>query len=86
MASAGLPLKVEAHKESAVFERMQSRIGRLWCTMVHDSPMWPVNGEYECRRCGQRYPAFAEAGVRTRANSAKKPSSTLVFHSRKGLA
>jgi len=43
-----------------MFEQPRSRIGRLWCTLVHDSPMWPVHGYYECRICGRRYPAFVE--------------------------
>lgn len=30
-------------------------IGVLWCSLMHDSPMWPIHGEYECRDCGRRY-------------------------------
>jgi len=29
--------------------------GTLWCTFVHDSPMWPIRGHYECRTCGRQY-------------------------------
>ena len=23
----------------------------LWCKLFHDEPMWPVRGQYQCRRC-----------------------------------
>jgi hypothetical protein len=26
--------------------------------VMHDSPMWPIHGEYECRTCGRRYPVL----------------------------
>ena len=26
----------------------------LWCSLVHDSPMWPIHGHYECRVCGRQ--------------------------------
>src|SRR5438445_6304958 len=32
------------------------KFGTLWCDFMHDSPMWPIHGEYECRVCGRRYP------------------------------
>jgi hypothetical protein len=32
------------------------RLADLWCTLLHDSAMWPIHGEYECRRCGLRRP------------------------------
>ena len=24
-----------------------------WCIHVHDAPMWPINGQYQCRTCGR---------------------------------
>jgi len=30
-------------------------LGALWCSLMHDSPMWPIHGHYECRECGRRY-------------------------------
>lgn len=27
----------------------------FWCDLMHDSPMWPIHGQYECRTCGRRY-------------------------------
>lgn len=43
-----------------MFEQIRSTIGTLWCTLFHDSPMWPVHGHYECRTCGRQYPAFVD--------------------------
>ena len=25
------------------------KLGTLWCALMHDSPMWPIHGEYRCR-------------------------------------
>ena len=30
-------------------------LGEVWCRLTHDSVMWPIHGEYECRSCGRRY-------------------------------
>ena len=32
------------------------RFRELWCILMHDSPMWPIHEEYQCRSCGRRYP------------------------------
>jgi len=31
------------------------RLGALWCDLMHDSPMWPIHGGYQCRTCGRHY-------------------------------
>ena len=31
------------------------RFGTLWCSFLHDSPMWPIRGHYECRTCGRQH-------------------------------
>src|SRR5258708_29814577 len=41
---------------SASWELASWKFGTLWCDFMHDSPMWPIHGEYECRICGRRYP------------------------------
>jgi len=43
-----------------MFRQVRSKMGMVWCTLAHDSVMWPVHGHYECRECGRLYPAFAE--------------------------
>ena len=30
-------------------------LGNLWCRLIHDAPMWPIHGEYQCRVCLRRY-------------------------------
>jgi hypothetical protein len=30
-------------------------LGSLWCTLMHDSPGWPIHGHYTCLACGRRH-------------------------------
>jgi hypothetical protein len=30
-------------------------VGDAWCRMMHSEPMWPVNGEYQCRTCHRKF-------------------------------
>jgi hypothetical protein len=32
------------------------KLGEVWCGLMHDAAMWPINGQYECRTCGRHYP------------------------------
>jgi hypothetical protein len=32
------------------------KLGEAWCGLMHDAPMWPIHGTYECRTCGRHYP------------------------------
>jgi len=41
---------------SAAYQTADWKFGTLWCDLMHDSPMWPIHGEYQCRICGRRYP------------------------------
>lgn len=57
----------------------QARIADLWCKLMHTEPMWPSNGQYECRKCGRRYSVCWEPpspatprGVAGRIASAKR--------------
>jgi len=40
---------------SAAGQTAAWEFGALWCDFMHDAPMWPIHGEYECRICGRRY-------------------------------
>lgn len=31
------------------------KFAEIWCGLMHDSPMWPIHGQYRCRTCGRRY-------------------------------
>lgn len=46
-----------------MFRELRSTIGTVWCSLAHESLMWPVHGQYQCRTCGRRYPAFADAPI-----------------------
>jgi hypothetical protein len=35
------------------FLNTQDTFGSLWCSLVHQAPMWPIHGHYECRTCGR---------------------------------
>lgn len=39
-----------------IHEGLAATLGTLLCALMHDSPMWPMHGEYQCRTCGRRYP------------------------------
>ncbi|MDX2153787.1 MAG: hypothetical protein SFV54_23800 [Bryobacteraceae bacterium] len=32
-----------------------SSLNRMWCQLMHPSPMWPVNGQYRCPECMRVY-------------------------------
>ena len=51
-----------------MLRQIRSEVGILWCNLAHDSLMWPVHGQYECRSCGRRYPAFGEPLATRRMN------------------
>ena len=55
-----------------MFSQLQSRIDTVWCRLMHESILWPIHSHYECRTCGRRYPAFAEAS--TAGTSSALPS------------
>ena len=44
-----------------MFSQLRSKVGSVWCNFMHESVMWPTHGHYECRTCGRRFAAFAEA-------------------------
>ena len=57
-----------------MFRELQWDLGDIWCSLMHESVMWPVHGRYECRTCGRRYPAFAEALIAGRPEEAASAS------------
>jgi hypothetical protein len=48
---------------SAVRQTATGKIGTLWCGLMHESPMWPIHGQYQCRTCGRHYPVPWSAGA-----------------------
>jgi hypothetical protein len=39
---------------------MWTRIGELWCRMMHRNAMWPMHGKYICQQCLREYPVAWE--------------------------
>jgi len=48
--------KQNFNPESAAWGKASDKLGMLWCDFTHDSPMWPIHGQYQCRTCGRHYP------------------------------
>jgi hypothetical protein len=40
---------------STAWQAAAGRARTFWCDLMHDSPMWPIHGQYECRTCGRHY-------------------------------
>ena len=30
-------------------------LGALWCRLMHNSPRWPIHGQYQCAICGRHH-------------------------------
>lgn len=40
------------------------KLGAVWCRFMHNAPMWPIHGYYECGVCGRNYPVpWADHGA-----------------------
>ena len=37
-------------------QKAASKLGAMWSGYMHNSPMWPIHGQYQCRSCGRSYP------------------------------
>jgi len=55
---------------------MFRKLGTIWCSLRHDSLTWPIHGQSECRKCGRRYPAFAEAPIAGRSQEVASPGAS----------
>ena len=52
----------------------RTRFWDLWCRLMHDAPMWPSHGEYECRTCGRYFPVCWEEPLAPWEREAVAPS------------
>jgi len=52
-----MPEKTRQHFDRlyAAWQTAAWKAGRCWCGLMHDSPMWPIHGQYQCGDCGRRY-------------------------------
>lgn len=44
-----------------IFFTIWSKLGEIWCRVMHDEVMWPVCGKYQCRVCMRAYRVVWEA-------------------------
>src|ERR1700692_3273889 len=59
-------IRQDFDKPTADWQKAASKLGALWCGFMHNSPMWPIHGQYECRTCGRRYPVqWVRDGLRS---------------------
>ncbi len=56
----------------------QGRVKRLWCTVMHPAPMWPVGGYYRCPKCLHRYPVPWEGKQPAGAAKPKQKTRTRI--------
>ena len=51
-----MPERIKQHFDTpAAASAALERLAVTWCRVMHDSAMWPVHGQYECRSCGRHY-------------------------------
>ena len=50
------------------------RLGVFWCGLMHDAPMWPIHGTYQCRICAQSYAVPLGRQLRTTAFAGRDPA------------
>jgi hypothetical protein len=53
-------------------------IAEIWCRMLHQSPMWPAHGHYQCRTCGREYPVPWELEMKRAGGPAIAPAEERV--------
>ncbi len=49
-----------------------ARIGIVWCRLMHNEPMWPMYGWYECRTCGRHHRAWQDEGFKLEARRSRR--------------
>jgi hypothetical protein len=61
-------------------DKWLNRVAVIWCKLFHDDVMWPVNGQYQCRRCltYHRVCWDAPASEQTRAEEGMQHQSFLI--------
>jgi len=54
-----------------------ARVAYLWCKWMHDEPMWPSHGQYECRKCGRLHPVSWQQPLPVPTHTPVLPCETL---------
>jgi hypothetical protein len=55
-----------------MFRELRSNVGTIWCSLAHESVLWPIHGQYECRTCGRHYTAFENMPAATSAGARRQ--------------
>jgi hypothetical protein len=42
-------------RQAIAWNTLSQNAASFWCELMHDSPMWPIHGRYQCRTCGRHY-------------------------------
>jgi len=50
-----LTQNTESTRTAEVSGSPVDKLGNLWCSLMHDSPSWPIHGHYTCLACGRRH-------------------------------
>jgi len=50
-----LEMTRQDYEPATAGQKAASKLGAMWCGIMHDSPMWPIHGQYQCRICGRRF-------------------------------
>jgi hypothetical protein len=58
-------------------------LGELWCRLMHDSPRWPIHGEYECGTCFRHYPVPWANGARELSHFTPPPFTQTLASARR---
>ncbi|HZQ55990.1 MAG TPA: hypothetical protein VFB14_27600 [Bryobacteraceae bacterium] len=67
----------------AAFTSFLSNIGHLWCSFAHNDVMWPIHGQYQCRRC-LRYHTVAWEQPQAEGPVARASQSLCLEHGNSG--
>jgi hypothetical protein len=46
---------IYVHPDRQEKPKMWKRLGDIWCILMHEKPMWPIHGRYECSICGRQH-------------------------------
>src|SRR5579863_2180355 len=50
--------KEKLDQEAVGWQAAAGKLSTLWCDFMHDSPMWPIHGQCQCRTCGRYHPVL----------------------------
>jgi len=54
-------------------QEFTGQLGARWCGLMHDSPMWPIHGQYQCRTCGRYSPVTWAGGMKLQIDNTPSP-------------